>query len=250
MQNSKQERCCQVCKTEHRSGFRLTVQGGRKVIVNANSKNNFFKNWGCQDQENQAGRRACVRSDIHFNERRHPGTDRSGKHAYAVACVGECRRRIRVTFHRWTIIALTLTGSLFAADSAWAGLGEMKPSVTQSVAKMVARRSASLRTGYSVHDTIFPDGSQTPEFVSMGGVIFAVRWNAQHKPNMADLLGSSYMEYDSMARKMTASGRLQRNFRHDGNDFVINSTSHLHVFSGLAYRVALMPPGLRPDQLE
>jgi len=221
-----------------------------KIVVNPFSEYYFLQNWRRQEQHCEADRCAHRRPNVDCDDLRNRGPYGSCKKAENKPGVGERCRRMVAMLHRGIIIALPVVAGLLAMSPSWAGLGDIKSLTPQPTSRMVARRSVSLRPGYSVHDTILSDGSQIREFVSMGGLTFAVRWHAMHKPNMATLLGNSNEEFVRSMQLPNSSGGSRRNLRHDGSDLVVRSRSHLHVFYGLAYRESLMPSGLRPEQLE
>ena len=42
---------------------------------------------------------------------------------------------------------------------------------------------------------------------------------------------------------------MQRHFHHEDVDLVLQSSAHLHVFTGFALRRSLLPSGLDPQQM-
>ena len=131
-----------------------------------------------------------------------------------------------------------------------AALGEAQSSTHVDSMRMAARRHIDQKGVYAVHRLTMQDGSQVLEYASSGGVVFAVSWKTQYKPNVAALLGSSYPSYAVAVRAQGQRGGSQRHFLHEGSDLVVKSHAHLNVFSGVAYRRSLLPAGLRPDQIE
>jgi hypothetical protein len=154
------------------------------------------------------------------------------------------------TVHRWSIISMVACLALGASDVVVAALGAPLPLAPVSNLRMVARSMVDAKPGHSVHKSVMPDGSQVQEFVSNGGVVFAVSWRTLYKPNLLNLLGTSYPTYVSAARHASERPGIQRHFKYEGPDLVIKSRSHLNVFTGLAYRRSLLPPGITADQIE
>jgi hypothetical protein len=151
--------------------------------------------------------------------------------------------------HQLGIIAVVAAAFVFISNPALAALGAPHSAYESGINRMSARSTLSERQGHSVLTIVMHDGSQMREFASRDGVVFAVTWHTQFKPNFAKLLGTSHPEYVSAVRSALHPG-IQRHFRHEGADLVIKSNSHLNVFSGLAYRRSLLPPGITPAQLK
>lgn len=136
-----------------------------------------------------------------------------------------------------------------SAGSVWAGLGEGQASIESDRVRMSARHSVARGQQYAVHELKSPNGSLLQQFVSGNGQVFAVRWNTQYKPDLSTLLGTSFEDYRVVANMAAQRGGIQRQFHHEGSDLVVQSSGHLHVFSGYAYRRSLLPYGLNPKSI-
>lgn len=135
------------------------------------------------------------------------------------------------------------------AVSAWAGLGEGQASIDTDRVRMSARHSVARVQQYTVHELKTADGSRVSQFVAGNGRVFAVRWTTLYKPNLSAILGNSFVDYQGAAHEAAKRGGIQRQFRHEGNDLVVQSSGHLQVFSGYAYRRSMLPQGLSPKSL-
>jgi hypothetical protein len=133
--------------------------------------------------------------------------------------------------------------------AAWAGLGEGQESIDTASVRMSTRHSVARAQQYTLHELKSADGSRVQQFVTGNGRVFAVRWNTLYKPDLSSLLGTSFEDYKVAANKAAQRGGIQHQFRHEGNDLVVQSTGHLQVFSGYAYRQSLLPKGVRPSSL-
>jgi hypothetical protein len=142
-----------------------------------------------------------------------------------------------------------LLWALLAALPAWAGLGEPQSSIATDRARISARHAVARAPQYTVHDLTMADGSRVQQYVAGNGLVFAVRWNTLHKPDLAGLLGNAFASYADAAQLAARRGGIQRQFRHEGGDLVVQANGHLHVFSGYAYRPSLLPQGLTPQTL-
>jgi hypothetical protein len=139
--------------------------------------------------------------------------------------------------------------ALLGTPLAWAGLGEGEASIDTARVRMSARHAIARSPQYAMHELKAADGSQVQQYVASNGVVFAVRWNTLYKPNLSKLLGTSFPTYASAAQQAGQRGGIQRQFRHEGGDLVVQSTGHLHVFSGYAYRPSLLPRGLTAQSI-
>lgn len=114
---------------------------------------------------------------------------------------------------------------------------------------MNARHSVARAQQYTVHELQSANGSLVQQFVTGNGQVFAVRWNTLYKPDLSSLMGTSFADYKTVANQAAQRGGIQRQFRHEGNDLVVQSSGHLQVFSGYAYKRSLLPQGLNPKSL-
>jgi hypothetical protein len=135
------------------------------------------------------------------------------------------------------------------AVSAWAGLGEGQSSIETDRVRMSARHSVARAQQYAVHELKTANGSRVQQFVAANGLVFAVRWNTLYKPDLSSMLGTSFPDYYSAAQVAAKRGGIQRQFRHEGSDLVVQSSGHLQVFSGFAYRRSMIPQGLSPKSI-
>jgi hypothetical protein len=150
-----------------------------------------------------------------------------------------------MTSSNWKHVLSALT--LFVPlQTAWASLGEPVASVEADRMRMRASRARVVQANYSVHELTTPDGSHIRQFVGNTGEVFAVIWNTQYKPDLSQLLGSSFASYSEAAQLQARRGGIQRYFRHTSGDLIVQSRAHLHVFNGFAMRRSLMPAGFVP----
>ena len=152
------------------------------------------------------------------------------------------RRRLVVGLH----LALA---TFIPLKLAHAGLGEVESSVDQDRMRLHAQRSVERRYPYSVHALQTSDGSRIWQYVGAHGRVFAVTWQALHKPDLSKLLGESSERYTHATANAAIRGGVQRQFQHKGNDVVVQSNAYLHKFWGAAYRLSLLPPGFDLAQL-
>ena len=83
----------------------------------------------------------------------------------------------------------------------------------------------------------------------LAGVVFAVAWSTRLKPRLAELLGSSAAAYSAAAARATAQRGIQRRIVLQEEDLVVDATSHLNSFVGIAYLRSQLPNGVSVDAL-
>ena len=133
---------------------------------------------------------------------------------------------------------------LLATPWAQAGLGEAQSSVDADSTRMHAQRSVVRAAQYAVHELQMADGSRMRQYVGGNGRVFAVSWTTLYKPNLQTLLSDAFTGYAQAAHDAAKRGGIQRQFHHQGQDLVVQTSGHLQVYTGYAYRPSMLPPGL------
>lgn len=144
------------------------------------------------------------------------------------------------------IVALVL---LVGPVPSFAGLGQDLDSIQVERKRMAAQHRVQAGAQYSLHELLGADGSRVRQYVSSNGMVFAVSWRTQYKPDLSVLLGASYPGYAAAARIAAQRTGVQRHFQHDDLDLVLQSSAHLHLFSGFAFRRSMLPRGVSPQQM-
>lgn len=132
---------------------------------------------------------------------------------------------------------------LLTLNPAWAGLGDFESSIQEEKVKMHARHAVVVMPQYSVHELQNSDGAHIQQYVGSDGRVFAVVWHTLYKPDLSSILGGSYPAYAQSARESARKAGIQRRFRHESLDVVVQATAHLNVFSGYAFRQSMLPAG-------
>jgi len=146
-------------------------------------------------------------------------------------------------------LALVLWSALAAPAVGWAALGQPQSAVEGDSLRLHARHAVARSSAYDVHELTLADGSRLRQYVGGNGRIFAVRWNTRSKPDLGSLLGSAFASYSGAARQAAQQPGVQRQFRHEGTDLVVQSAGHLTTYQGFAYRPSLLPKGVSPSAL-
>jgi len=126
---------------------------------------------------------------------------------------------------------------LLCAAPAWATLGQSADSVEADRQAMQGKVEHVALPYYSIHQITW-GGLKVKEFVSPQGKVFGISWQGPTMPNLAQLLGEYYQDF-----QRSAQGRPRRRGPiavHVG-DLVVESGGHLRAFSGRAYVTSLVP---------
>lgn len=147
-------------------------------------------------------------------------------------------------------VGLVLMGAtLGVVRQAGATLGGTADSVsTDRKALSAVRGATTVQPGYTVQE-VTSGATKVREFVSEGGVVFAIAWNGLMHPDLTTLLGSYVAEYkqalESTPRKMG-----QRHSEIRGSRVVVEKWGHMRNLQGRAYVPALVPPGVNLDEIK
>jgi len=141
--------------------------------------------------------------------------------------------------------------ALLAAPAAQAVLGGDASTISDDELRLkgVRRQSAALQTQVQTREITMVDGSSIREFISPGGIVFAVAWSTRFKPNLEALLGTHAAGYAAAASDAMRTPGIKRNVALQRGDLVVHSTAHLNAFVGKAYLRSLVPQGTHADEL-
>jgi len=146
-------------------------------------------------------------------------------------------------------LCLGLLGmSLSGARQAHATLGEGADSIARDrKALSAAKRATISRAGYTVQE-IASEATAVREFITPSGVVFAVAWNGLVHPDLGTLLGSYADEYRSAKRQLPRQhGKRRSRVRSDR--MVVETWGHMGNLQGRAYLPALVPEGVKTDEI-
>jgi hypothetical protein len=100
---------------------------------------------------------------------------------------------------------------------------------------------------YTVEQISTPRGEAVKEFLSPSGTVFAVTWRGPRPPDLSQLLGSYFANYQTAV----ASQRPQRgHLRIQSPNLVVESGGHERDLRGRAYDPSLLPPGVSVDEIQ
>jgi len=129
---------------------------------------------------------------------------------------------------------------------AWATLGQSRDSVQSDQALLKGRLSTAEAQGYTIHQITRDDGGVLKEFVSPDGQVFGITWQGPTMPNLAQLLGSHFAEFQKAAKSAHRRGPLTV---HVGQ-LVVETSGHLRSFHVRAYLINLLPNDISPEAVQ
>jgi hypothetical protein len=91
-----------------------------------------------------------------------------------------------------------------------------------------------------------PSGTVVTEFLGANGAVYAVTWRGPSLPNLRQILGSYFANYQTAARAPVVRRRL---VRLDSPDLVIESSGHMRAFVGRAWVPSMLPSGVTPADI-
>lgn len=152
-------------------------------------------------------------------------------------------------------VALALGAALLAGQAvvpARAALGDKVASVQADRVSVKGQlHAARSEPGYTVQEITAGTGTVIREYVAPGGTIFAVRWSGPAMPNLQQIFGSYFAQYQTAVQTQRSS--TQRGGHHHvevrSPSLVVHSSGHMRQYSGMAYVPSLMPQNLSLSDL-
>ncbi|MGC2209454.1 MAG: DUF2844 domain-containing protein [Candidatus Korobacteraceae bacterium] len=133
-----------------------------------------------------------------------------------------------------------------------AALGGGVSSVEADQQQMKAMRAVHAKPNYTVHEITTPYGTTVREYVSPDGKVFGVAWRGPFLPNMQQLLGSYYGQFEQSAQAARAQQpRRSRNapLTVKQPELVVHSGGHMRAYAGHAYVPGMVPPGVATQEI-
>jgi hypothetical protein len=120
--------------------------------------------------------------------------------------------------------------------------------VQSDAARLQASVHVTNNAVYAVHEIQTPTGVTVREFVSSAGKVFAIAWQGPWPPDLHQLLGSYFAQYQQavQAPKQRA-GRAPVSI-HQAN-LVVEHTGHMRSFVGRAYLADQLPSGVIAESI-
>jgi hypothetical protein len=161
---------------------------------------------------------------------------------------------MRIKFHRvGPLLAagvLTFTAQLCLQSAAFANLGGDVKSVNADRQMMQGRLQSTPTQQYILHEITTSGGTLIREYETPQGKIFAVTWKGPMPPNLQQLFGSYYDQFQSAAAASAqAHPGMHRQLSIAQPDFVMQALGRMRAFHGKAYIPSLVPAGISVGNL-
>ena len=144
---------------------------------------------------------------------------------------------------RFSLWAFGLLGLLVLQAPATAHLGGDTDSVSADRDAMHAQLRSIPMQLYNVHEITTAGGGVVHEYSTRQGTVFAVTWQGQLPPDLAQLFGNYYKSYQDAAAAHSRPG-MHRQLSIASTDLVVESTGRMRSFRGKAYVPSLVPAGV------
>jgi hypothetical protein len=146
-------------------------------------------------------------------------------------------------------LCLGFLAATLVAQRTQATLGEPADSVvTDRKALSAARSSSTVYRNFTVQQ-VESDAVIVREYVSPSGIVFGVAWNGMTHPDLTQLLGSYFSEYQT-ARKQTPRQPGHRAGQVKTDRVIVETWGHMRNLQGRAYAPALIPSGVSIDEIK
>jgi hypothetical protein len=147
------------------------------------------------------------------------------------------------------LCAFSLFGTLLLQAPAAAHLGGDADSVTVDRDALHAQLRSTPMQQYDRHEISTASGTLVREYVTRQGTVFAVTWRGPLPPDLRQLFGKYYEQYQSTAAAQPRPG-MHRQLNIAGPDLVVQATARLRAFGGRAYLPGLVPAGVSVADLQ
>jgi hypothetical protein len=102
---------------------------------------------------------------------------------------------------------------------------------------------------YALHEMRSASGTMVREYVSTSGTVFAVVWQGPWLPDLRQVLGTHFDQYQTAMRTAQRARKARGSVLIDGPDLVVQASGHPRSFFGRVYVPALMPQGIQVESI-
>jgi hypothetical protein len=151
---------------------------------------------------------------------------------------------VPVENRRWLSRCMTALLALVMAapGAARCALGETLDSVEADGSVFHAVVRSQQRADYSVHTLSMPTGTEVNEYADTSGRVFAVTWQGAAPPDLSQLLGAYFLDYNAARPAVVRSGH--RFLMVQAPRVVVMMAGHMRHLWGRAYLPTAMPAGV------
>ena len=136
-----------------------------------------------------------------------------------------------------------------ATAPAMAALGGDALSVEADRAHLAATTVATTYAAYTAYALTLPNGGVVKEFAARGGAVFALSWRGPGRPDLRQLLGARFAQFQS-DNTAPVRGRRRRPLAVDRAEFIVHTGGHAGAFWGVAYLPQQSPEGFSVKDMQ
>jgi Protein of unknown function (DUF2844) len=157
----------------------------------------------------------------------------------------QCYRDTTKLVLRAAILSATML--MFALPS-FAGLGEDMSSVQADHAHMQGNLRTTQAQAYTVQEIQAPTGIIVREYVSpTTGKVFGVAWQGPWPPDMRQILGNYFGQYQQALQAQANSHAGRRPLVIQQPGLILQAGGHIRSFAGRAYIPEMLPQGVSAE---
>jgi hypothetical protein len=144
-----------------------------------------------------------------------------------------------------TVVCSILVAATVAAP-AFAALGGDATSVQTDLVKMKGALRITSSAGFTVHEITTSYGTVVREYLTPADKVFAVSWRGPMIPDLRQMLGDYYGQYEQAA---SAPHIGHRHLVIDQPGLVVQSSGRMRAYSGRAWVPSLLPQSFPVNQI-
>ena len=150
---------------------------------------------------------------------------------------------------RATVFGLTLACLLTQGfpHSARAALGGNSESIETDRVSLRGLTRPAPTGSLPKQELQLPSGTIVTEYLNSSGAVYAVSWHGPTLPDLRQVLGNYFVDYQSAARTPLVRRRI---VALNSPDLVIESTGKMRAFVGRAWVPNLLPSGVTPAEIQ
>ncbi|MGB6198057.1 MAG: DUF2844 domain-containing protein [Candidatus Acidiferrales bacterium] len=130
-----------------------------------------------------------------------------------------------------------------------ASLGGDVASVQADQAKMQGSLRSTSNNSYTVHEIQASTGIDVKEYASPSGKVFAITWQGPSHPDLRQLLGPYFGQYEQAAQAQVAQRRGHGPVLIQLPGLVVQLAGHMRSFVGRAYVPQMLPAGVHAEDV-
>jgi len=143
-------------------------------------------------------------------------------------------------------VVCSLVVAVTVAAPAFAALGGDATSVQADLVRMKGALRITSTVGFTVHEITTSYGTVVREYLTPGDKVFAVSWRGPVIPDLRQMLGDYYGQYEQAA---SAPHTGHRHLAIDQPGLVMQSSGRMRAFSGRAWVPSLLPQNFSANDI-